>query len=220
MNTPQVQSLVNAYNMANEHASHHHGPIRLFEHIVNAFVSDIALFGALVMTITAVVLAFVRIFILDNFLLGTFYRSVSKDTLTDTQRRSFINHHVAAVLKILLVILAAYPLLRILAGNATPHTPYAPGSKITLGDVLMIASQIFTIMYIFELFYREKVSPISFAHHIGAILIAQAAVAMTINFDHQKDAVPEFLLCLIWGMSLAICDHLASSKGFHDALPY
>lgn len=186
--------------MAGENGAHRHGGVRIFEQIVNAFVSDIALFGALVMTITAVVLAFVRIFFLDNFLLGTFYRSVTKESLNDTQRRSFINHHVAATLKILLIILAAYPLLRILAGNATPHTPYAPGSKVTLGDILMVSSQIFTMMYIFELFYREKVSPISFAHHIGAILIAQAAVAMTVNSDHAKDAVPEFLLCLVWGM--------------------
>lgn len=188
--------------MAAEHTPHHHGGLRPLEHIVNAFVSDIALYGALIMTITSVVLAFTRIYILDNLLLGTFYRSVPKDSLNDTQRRSFINHHVAAVLKVLLIVLAAYPLLRILAGNATPQTPYAHGSKVTLGDILMVASQIFSIMYIFELFYREKVSPISFAHHVGAILIAQAAVAMTINFDHQKDAVPEFLLCLVWGMFL------------------
>lgn len=188
--------------MAVEHAGHHHGSVRPFEHIVNAFVSDTAVFGGLIMTVTAVVLAFTRIYFLDKFLFGTLYRSLPKASLDDTQRRSFINHHVAAAMKILLVILAAYPLLRILAGGATPHTPYAPGSKVTLGDVLMVASQIFSIMYIFELFYREKVSPISFAHHVGAIVIAQAAVAMTINFDHQKDAVPEFLLCLIWGMYL------------------
>lgn len=163
-------------------------------------VSDVALFGALIMTITAVILAFFRIYLLDAFLLATVYRSVDKKTLTDTQRRSFINHHVAAALKILLIALAGYPLLRILTTGASPHTPYAPGSRATLGDVLMVASQIFTMMYVFELFYREKVSPISFAHHVGAMVIAQAAVAMSINFDDEKDAVPEFLLCFIWGV--------------------
>lgn len=185
--------------MAIDHFHHHHVGHPAFEHLVNSMVSDVALFGALVMTITAVILAFVRIYLLDNFLLGTVYRSVPRESLNDTQRRSFINHHVAAVLKILCIALAGYPLLRILTTGTSPHTPFAPGTRVTLGDVLMVASQIFSMMYVFELFYREKVSPISFAHHVGAIIIAQAAVAMSINFDDEKDALPEFLLCLIWG---------------------
>ena len=66
---------------------------------------------------------------------------------------------------------------------------------------MIVSSQIFTVMYIFELFYRDKVSPISCAHHVGAITIAQAAVAMSINFDHESDAVFEFLICFVWGTS-------------------
>jgi hypothetical protein len=34
---------------------------------------------------------------------------------------------------------------------------------------------------------------------VGTIIIAQAAIAMTINFDHEQDAVPEFILCILWG---------------------
>lgn len=68
-----------------------------------------------------------------------------------------------------------------------------------MGDVMIVATQIFTVMYIFELFYRDKVSPISCAHHVGAIVIAQSAVAMSINFRDEKDAVYEFIMCFVWG---------------------
>lgn len=93
--------------------------------------------------------------------------------------------------------MTAYPLLAILAGNATLHTPFAEGTSTKLGDVLIVSSQIFTVTYIFELFYRDKVSLISCAHHIGAVVIAQAAIAMSISFDNERDAEHEFILCFI-----------------------
>lgn len=65
-------------------------------------------------------------------------------------------------------------------------------------------------MYIFELFYRDKVSIINCAHHIGAIVIAQSAIAMSINFGHERDAVYELILCFIWGTLL----HVSSSRNY------
>jgi hypothetical protein len=65
--------------------------------------------------------------------------------------------------------------------------------------VLVVLSNIFITMYIVELFTRTKLSPIAVAHHIGAITIAAAAIAMTLNWEHQKDATIEFVMCFIWG---------------------
>lgn len=54
-------------------------------------------------------------------------------------------------------------------------------------------------MYVFELFYRPKISPVSVGHHIGTIMIGQSAIAISLNLIHEKDATIEFILCTIWG---------------------
>lgn len=178
----------------------HHGDHGLhLGQLINQLISRIAPFSGLILTIAACILAVIRLYLLDLVIIPKAYSHRILRPLTDGQRRSFVNHHVAVGTKILLVAVTAYPLLAILAGDATPHTPFAKGTSTTLGDILIVSSQIFTVMYIFELFYRDKVSPISCAHHVGAIVIAQAAVAMSINFDHERDAVYEFILCFIWG---------------------
>jgi hypothetical protein len=131
----------------------HEGHRPHFAQLVNSLVSGLAPFSALQITVTVVVIAFIRLYILDTLLLQKIYSSTIRQSITtDTQRRSFINHHVAAGTKILLIILAAYPLFRILAASATPHTLMAKKSPVTLGDMLIVSSNIFTAMYIFELF--------------------------------------------------------------------
>ena len=55
-------------------------------------------------------------------------------------------------------------------------------------------------MYFFELLFRAKLSPIAVLHHIGAVVIAQSAVAISLNWEHERDATVEFILCFIWGM--------------------
>jgi len=179
--------------------AHHHGHHAPAFANINELISGIAPFSGLILTITAVIFAVVRLYGVERLFLRYVYSAKVTKGLTEAQKRSFINHHMAAGSKIVLLAVCAYPLLSILSGHSTPHTHYAPGSVATLGDVLIVSSQIFTVMYIFELFYRDAISPISLAHHVGAIVIAQAAVAMSINFDHERDAVPEFLLCFIWG---------------------
>jgi hypothetical protein len=56
-------------------------------------------------------------------------------------------------------------------------------------------------MYVFELFYRPKISPVSVAHHIGTIMIGQTAIAISLNLVREKDATIEFILCTVWGKS-------------------
>lgn len=178
---------------------HLHGKFH-FADIINQLISGIAPYSGLILTIAACILAVIRLYLLDLIIPKVYSPQIIR-SLSDGQRRSFINHHVAAGTKIVLLIITAYPFLAIFAGHKTPHTAFAKGTSTTLGDVMIVSSQIFTVMYIFELFYRDKVSPISCAHHVGAIIITQAAVAMSINFDHESDAVFEFLICFVWGTS-------------------
>ncbi|KAJ2979402.1 hypothetical protein NQ176_g3272 [Zarea fungicola] len=176
----------------------HHGSHLHLGELINEAISSIAPFSGLILTVTCCIIAVIRIYVLDIFIPKLYSRTTLRD-MAGTQMRSFTNHHVAAGTKILLIILCGYPLLAIICGTKTPHSPYAPGSAVTLGDMMIVSSQIFTGMYIFELFYRDKVSIISCAHHVGAIVIAQSAIAMSINFNHEQDAVYEFILCFIWG---------------------
>jgi hypothetical protein len=63
-------------------------------------------------------------------------------------------------------------------------------------------------MFIFELIYRVKVSPVSVAHHIGSILVAQAAITISINGD--RDASIEFVLCTVWGNYLSTLERASA----------
>ncbi|KAF8903665.1 hypothetical protein CPB84DRAFT_1773855 [Gymnopilus junonius] len=63
-----------------------------------------------------------------------------------------------------------------------------------------------TGMFIFELIYRVKISPVSVAHHIGSILVAQAAI--TISIRKETESSIEFVLCTVWGAFDIIAEFL------------
>lgn len=67
---------------------------------------------------------------------------------------------IAGVTKILILIIAAYRFIDV-AVHATFYTPFASSKFVTQGDVLIVVSQMLIAMYVFELFYRTKVSPVS-----------------------------------------------------------
>ena len=169
-----------------------------FGTLVDQSISKLAPFSALILTITIVIVFAIRLYFFEGYLLPRLYGK-KYASLSDENRRSFVNHHVAGSIKLLLVVVGAYPTMALAFGSANPHTPFAGSRHVTIGDVLIVCSQIFTVMYIFELFYRQKISPISAAHHIGAIVITQSAVAISLDFSHEVDAVYEFVLCLLWG---------------------
>ena len=162
-------------------------------------ISQLTPYTGLILTVTTIIVALARFYLLQNAILPRAYSSKTLDKMSGLQRRSFINHHMAASLKIVLLTTAIYPLFAILTGKALPSSPLSPGSKVTAGDMLIISSQIFTAMYVFELFFRDEISPISCAHHIGAIVIGQAAVAMSFDAKHEGNALWETLLCFLWG---------------------
>lgn len=172
-------------------------------HLVNAPISRLAPFSGLILTITAVTVYFIRVHLFEKWLMHTVAYKKKYEVLNEVQKRSFVNHHVSVLLKVTLVIVAAYPFIEIFCVRSTfqqlidsedPDT-----IMVSIGDLLIVSSNIFTVMYIFELFYRSKVSVVSGAHHVGAVTIAQIAIAITFNFKREKDAVFEFAMCLVWG---------------------
>jgi len=161
-------------------------------------ISRLAPFSALILSIVVVVIFLIRFYILESFLLRRIYGSVYT-RMDDTTRRGFVNHHIAGASKILILILAAYPFIAVAFVNANLKTPFAGSKIVTMGDVLIVAAQMLVSIYIFELFYRPKISPVSTGHHIGTILIAQAAIAISLPAIREKDATYEFVLCTVWG---------------------
>lgn len=186
-------------NVQQDHP-HNHGPRPHLDKLINDSISQLAPFSALILTITAVIVFLFRLYIFEKLLMVKYYKE-KYTCLNETNRRSFVNHHVAGTIKLVLLFSAGYPFVSIAFGNSTPHTPMVHGSLVTKGDVMIVCSQLFCVMYIFELYYRSNISPISAAHHIGAIVIAQAAVAISLNFNHEVDAIYEFVLCFVWGES-------------------
>lgn len=161
-------------------------------------ISVLAPFSALIISIILVIFFLIRFYILEGFLIKWLYGPIYTN-MTELNRRGFINHHIAGFTKIIILIVAAYPFIDVTFCNATFHTPYAHGSRVTMGDILVVVAQMLMAMYIFELIYRVKLSPVAVLHHIGTILIGQSAIAISLSLVREPDANIEFILCTVWG---------------------
>ncbi|CAI6338175.1 unnamed protein product [Periconia digitata] len=179
---------------------HHHGRPKYNPHVanlVNESISSLAPFAALILTVTLVIFFLVRFYLLESWLIPKYYKCYAG--LNEVNRRGFVNHHIAGIVKIIMAIVGAYPFFSIAFGHATVRTPFGGSKIVTLGDVLLVLNQIFIAMYVFELLFRAKLSPVAVLHHIGAVIIAQSAVAISLNWHHERDAMIEFMLCFVWG---------------------
>jgi hypothetical protein len=163
-------------------------------------ISRLAPFSALILSIICINYFLIRFYVLEGFLLKKVYGQIYT-SMDESTRRGFVNHHIAGATKILILIVAAYPFIDVAFVHSTFHTPFAGSKFVTQGDILIIVSQMLIGMYIFELFYRTKISPVSVGHHIGTILIGESAIAISLNLLREKDATIEFILCTVWGKS-------------------
>ncbi|EPE25459.1 hypothetical protein GLAREA_01371 [Glarea lozoyensis ATCC 20868] len=161
-------------------------------------ISKLAPFSALILSIIFVVYFAVRFYLLEGYLLKKCYGDIYT-RMNETVRRGFVNHHIAGGTKLMILVIAAYPFVDVAFGSAHLHSPFAGSKIVTMGDILIIAAQALIAMYVFELFYRSKISPVSAGHHIGTIMIGQSAIAISLNLVREKDATIEFILCTVWG---------------------
>lgn len=68
-----------------------------------------------------------------------------------------MNHHIAGATKLIILVAAVYPFINVAFRYAVLNDPYMRGSRVTLGDILVVCTQILVGMYIFELIYRVKI---------------------------------------------------------------
>jgi hypothetical protein len=186
----------------------HHDHINIGAHVKDFPISSISFlapYSGLILSVVLLVIFLIRFYILQDFLLPKLYGS-KYTKLDDINRRSFLNNHIAGATKFIILIVAAYPFASTAFGKGNFQTPFVQGSKVTMGDILLIAAQMLTGMYIFELIYRVKISPISVFHHMGSILVAQAAITISIKGDPESSI--EFVLCTVWGAFDIVCELL------------
>ncbi|KAK3933617.1 hypothetical protein QBC46DRAFT_359546 [Diplogelasinospora grovesii] len=166
----------------------------------NEPASDLTKYSALIFTIVAAAVFLARMFFFEGWLIRTkLYRPVWA-RLSWVHKRSFMVHNIGAVLKIILMTLGVYPWAVVTFGTAKLQDPVSGlGGRPTLGDLMIVTMQIFQVGYIFELFYRPRISYVTGAHHLGTVLLGQVATALTLNTAAVPDATLEFVLCFSWG---------------------
>lgn len=161
-------------------------------------ISSLAPFSALIISIILVVFFLIRFYLLEGFLMERLYGQIYTN-MSETNRRGFVNHHIAGATKLSILVIAVYPFICVVLLKSTFHSPYVHGSIVTMGDILLVVAQMLIAMYIFELLYRVKLSPVAVLHHMGTILIGQSAIAISLRLDREPDADIEFALCTVWG---------------------
>jgi hypothetical protein len=160
--------------------------------------------SSLIFVIVLVCYFFIRYYVFQPLIpriYGSRYTSMAI-----SNQRSFLNHHIASSVKITILLVAAYPFLSVTFGTSTFHSALVHGhnlmspNTVIIGDILVVAAHMLVGMYAFELFYRDRISPVSVLHHIGTIIIAETSIALSLGKIQGSDAGIEIMLCTVWDM--------------------
>ena len=124
------------------------------------------------------------------------------------QKRGFVNHHLSFVAKTVVLLFAIYPFFAVATGHANFRTPMfghhvgfsRKDDGFTMGDALYLAIMVVSVMYAHELCYREGISYVAVAHHVGVLVMGQLTLYWSASNKHQPDAALEAVLALFWGM--------------------
>lgn len=114
------------------HHQHIHGRPHVTE-LVNMEISQLAPYAGLILVISLVIFFLVRYYIFEHFLIPKLYGPIYFN-LNSNQKRGFVNHHIAALAKIIMLVSGAYPFFAVVASTATLHTPFGSSKHVTLGD--------------------------------------------------------------------------------------
>lgn len=87
----------------------------LIDHHIQSFpetsISVLSPFIGLILAVILCILFLVRFYVLELFLLEWAY-GTKYTQLNESERRGFLNHHIAGATKIIILIAAIYPFLR------------------------------------------------------------------------------------------------------------
>lgn len=143
------------------HAVHAPGDQHI-KHVPLTSLSKLSPYSALTLSIVLVILFLLKQYVIEAFLLKRLYGS-RYTQLNEVNRRGFVNHHIAGATKLIILVAAVYPFINVAFRYAVLNDPYARGSRVTLGDVLVVCTQVLVGMYVFELIYRVKIRYVAFS---------------------------------------------------------
>ncbi|KAJ8114428.1 hypothetical protein OPT61_g3696 [Boeremia exigua] len=184
-----------------------HGLQPGFANIPNVLLSPMIRQSGLVFAILLILFFFCRQYVFEAALdRGLIYKR-TWPTLNARQKRGFVNHHLSFVAKTFVLLFAIYPFFAVATGHADFHTPmFGHGvgfshrsDGFTMGDALYLAIMVVSVMYAHELAYREGISPVAVAHHVGVLVMGQLTLYWSASNKHQPDAALEAVLALFWG---------------------
>lgn len=149
---------------------------------------------------------FLRQYVFEAALNSGFIYKRTWPTLNARQKRGFVNHHLSFVAKMFVLLFAIYPFFAVATGHADFQTPMfdhrigfgGRDDGFTMGDALYLAIMIVSVMYAHELSYREGISYVAVAHHVGVLVMGQLTLYWSAS-HHQRDSSLEVVLCLFWG---------------------
>lgn len=191
------------------------------ETLQNDGVSDLLPWSAFIFSVCAIWIVG-TCYLSERFLLDAVYGYTYRKLIDvarvdghDRRRRGFVYHHLALAFKMLLLCVLAYPTIRLFCpGPAGFRTPLGTGvggrvgeagagaeHRPTIGDMLLVGSQLYCAYYTWELCYRAGLaSYISILHHVVLLIVAQLGMALSARPEAHQDATIEFYMCLVWGV--------------------
>lgn len=193
-----------------------HGPSRIkIASIENQRISHLLPYGALIL-VGAIICIVLTANVLERWLLRRAYGRLYKDLeceKEDRRRRSFVYHHIALGVMVPIFCIGVYPASKFLFGSEELSDFALPKSRrVTIGDILFMLFHVYSAYYVFEISYRTKLaSYITIAHHIGLLVIAQLALGLSGNLEHNREATIEFYMCLVWGNYMKLTIFLNSA---------
>jgi hypothetical protein len=193
-----IQSVYQNISSSYSDKAPHHHQLPHFATIPNEAISFLTPYSGLLLSIWLLILYSIRRYCLEMFIFPWAYKR-TYIPMDDGNRRGFLVHHISAGTKVALLCVGAKPMVDVVFGKSSLHDPFSGhGPSPTTGDILIILTQLFMALYIFELMTRKSPSHIAVAHHVGAVLIGQSAVVLSLRLDRESNATMEFVLCLVW----------------------
>lgn len=139
---------------------------------------------------------FVR-FALEGFVMPRYFRKAYLD-LTIINQRSFTAHVLWLVVKVCLIP-AAWPFIAVFFCGRTLKDSLISGGSISNADFLSVAYFAVVSMFLFEIIYRLKISPVSLIHHTAGCALGIWQVIEEVYSD-SVSTESQFRLLVLYGL--------------------
>ncbi|KAJ4391140.1 hypothetical protein N0V93_004755 [Gnomoniopsis smithogilvyi] len=139
---------------------------------------------------------FVR-FVLEGFVMPRIFRKAYVD-LTIVNQRSFTAHVLWLTVKLCLIP-AAWPFIAVFFCKRTLKDSLINGSPVSNADFLSIAYFAVVSMFLFEIIYRLKISPVSLIHHTAGCALGVWQVIEEVYSDSPSTEA-QFRLLILYGV--------------------